>query len=156
MKSAKKIVTLLIFSVAVVFTGCSEPVGSLQASNVTDHIRVEPKRFVYKSNEEYKPADEDEGVKVFGVFKGIEEPIAIEDVDIKISETDAWSEEDAVVLSEENKKTGYKFTSLGIKDISISYKKNKSMKTLYRIYVGPDVVGDGDEEGVLIIINWEW
>ena len=150
MKSAKKIFTFLFFSIAVAFTGCSEPIGSLLATDVADHIRVEPKRFVYESNEKFIPADEKEGVDVYGVFKGIEKPIAIKDVEIKVNDT-GWG--DSIVLNESEKKEGL-LLAVGIKDIVISY---KSMETFYRIYVGAKV-GDsgGGGGGPAVIIDWEW
>jgi len=150
MKGAKKILTFLFISIAVGFTGCSEPVGSLLASNVADHIRVEPKRFVYESNERFIPADEEEGVKVFGVFKGIEKPIAIEDVEIKVNDT-GWGA--TIVLTELDKKDGIKLASPGLKDVVISY---RGMKTLYRIFVGADIGDGGIGGGPTIIIGWEW
>jgi hypothetical protein len=148
MKSAKKVFTFLFFSIAVGFTGCSEPIGSLLATDVADHIRVEPKRFVYESDEKFIPADEKEGVDVYGVFKGIEKPIAIEDVQIKVNDT-GWG--DSIVLKESEKKEGLLLTT-GIKDIVISY---KSMETLYRIFVGAKA-GDGQNDGTIIIIDWDW
>jgi hypothetical protein len=150
MKSAKKIFTFLFFSIAVGFTGCSGPVGSLLTSNVADHIRVEPKRFVYESNEKFIPADEEEGVEVYAVFKGIEKLIAIEDVEIIVNDT-GWG--DIIVLNESEKKEGLLLTA-GIKDIVISY---KSMETFYRIYVGAKAGdGGGGGGGPIIIIDWEW
>jgi len=149
MKGAKIILIFLFFSIAVGFTGCSGPVGSLLASDVADHIRVEPKRFVYESNEKFIPADEEEGVKVYGVFKGIEKPIAIEDVGIKVNDTDGW---DTIVLTESDKKEGIILDS-GLKDVVISY---KSMDTLYRIYVGAKAGDGGGGGGPIIIIDWNW
>ena len=149
MKGAKKIFTFLFFSIAVGFTGCSEPVGSLLAPSVADYIRVKPKRFVYESNEKFIPADEEEGVEVYGVFKGIEKPIAIKDVEIKVNDT-GWG--DTIVLNESEKKEGI-LLAAGIKDIVISY---KSMETLYRIYVGAKVGDGGGGGGPTIIIDWEW
>ena len=145
----KRFFTLLIFSlfiIAVIFSGCS-PIGGLLASDVVDHIRAEPKRFVYKSEEydPFIPASEDEGVEVFCVIKGVETPIAIEEVEITVKDS-SWG--DPIILSEVDKEEGIQLDP-GIKNITISY---KGMETFYRIYVGAKA-GDGGNGGPGIIIK---
>ena len=151
---AKNIFTLLIFSIAVVFTGCSVPIGSLLADSPLEFIRVEPKRFVYASDEYFKPADEDEGVDVYGIFGGKQDLIPIKDVKITIS---GYPVGDApIVLNESQKFEGYDLTQLvpGTQTIEISY---RGKETSYRISVGETETGDGDNgNGKGITIGWEW
>jgi hypothetical protein len=141
------LLTFFLFLIAVVFSGCA-PIGGLMTSDVTDHLRVEPVRFVYFSDQDdpFTPAYD---MKVFGVFKGMEKPIDIKDVDIIINDND-WG--DSIVVKEFQKKEGIQLAA-GIKDIHIGY---KDMETLYRIYVGPEA-GDSPGGGPSIIIdisNW--
>jgi len=159
MKGTKKIFTLLIFSVAVAFTGgCSSPIGSLLAESgaTLEYIRAEPKRFVYGSSDLpedwFIPKDD---VDVFGIFGGKEKPIAIKDVKIVISGYPFSIDDEDIVLNEGHKESGLLLTS-GIKNIIITY---NGKETLYRISVGETETGEvivGGDDGSGIEIKWEW
>ena len=154
---AKKFFTLLIFSIAVAFTGgCSSPIGSLQIDSdsnsdaTLDFIRVEPERFVY--SDEYDPFIPAEDVHVFGVFGGKEKPIAIEEVEKIIISEYPFSTNEPIVLSELDREFEIQLNS-GRKSIVISY---KGMETLYRISVGETKTGDDNNSDPGTIIDWEW
>jgi len=152
MKGTKKIFTLLIFPVAVAFTGgCSSPIGGLLIDSTTlDFIRAEPERFVYR--DDYDPFIPAQDVKVFGFFGRKKTPIAIEEVKITISGL-PYSTEDVIILKEGVKDPV--LLSSGIKDILISY---RGEETNYHISVGETKTGDGDggddDSGKEIIPIW--
>ena len=133
-----------VFFIAVAFTaGCSSPIGSLliDSGSTIDFIRVEPKRFVYSDEDDlFIPVDD---MDVFGIFRGIERPIAIEDVEIIISEYPFPTEDKVIVLDELDKEFGIQLDS-GRKNIVISY---SGKETLYRISVGETETGDGGGNG---------
>jgi hypothetical protein len=152
MKGTKNFFTLLIFSIAVAFTGgCSSPIGSLQDS--LDYIRVEPRRFVYAPIESFIPKED---VDVYGVFGGGEEKlIAIEEVKIIISDL-SWG--DGITLDESEKENGLPLIALnaGVKNVFISY---SGRETFYRISVGEAETGDGgggSSGGTGITIGLDW
>jgi len=155
MKGTKDFFTLLIFSIAVGFTGCS-PIGSLLVDSNTgaalEFIRAVPNKFVYGPSDPFIPKSE---VDVFGVFNGKEKPIAIEETDIKVSGYPFSTDDEVIVLDELDKKLGIQLNS-GMKNISISY---KGKETLYRISVGEAETGEGGNgggDGPGIIIDWKW
>jgi len=151
MKGSKKFFTLLfpLFFIAVAFIGCS-PVGGLQFSDVKDHIRAEPKKFVYTVN--YDPFIPEEDVEVVGVFKGIEKPIAIKDVKIIISEYKWSSSSDNIVL-DVGEKEEVKIPKKGIKNVTIYY---NDLETFYRISVGETGTGDDDDDSGVTIDLGDW
>jgi hypothetical protein len=147
----KNFFTLLIFSlfsIAVAFTGCSEPVGSLLYS--VDYIKAVPTRSIlYGEGDWFKPAQD---VKVIGVFGGVEDEIDIDEVKIKIIHDPGFTIETEDTVS--NNQTGLRLTSKGPKAVVISY---KNMEARYDIAVGEPGMGDGgwgDGEGSGIILNW--
>jgi len=151
---AKNFFTFLIFSIAVVFTGCP-PIGTLLVDSNTgaalEFIRAVPNKFVYTLG--YDPFNPAADVDVFVVFKGKEKPIAIEEVKIIISGYPFSSGDEDIIL-DVGKKNELEFDKPGIKNIVISY---KDMETLYRISVGETETGDGDNGGGPgIIIDWVW
>jgi len=148
MRATKIYLTLLIFSIAVAFIGGCSPVGGLLFSEVKDHIKAEPKKFVYTVN--YDPFDPENDVDVIGVFKGKETPIAIKDVKIIISDY-KWSSSDDIVLDIGKKEP--QELKKGIKNITIRY---KDMETLYRISVGETSSGDDDDDSGITIDISDW
>jgi len=146
MKGAKIFFSLLIFSIAVAFTGCSEPVGSLIYS--LDYIKAVPSKLLYGKNERFKPAEQ---VQVVGVYGGVEDIIDINDVEIKIFENPGFSN---VVLSVDDKQEGLVLQTEGPKLVVITYRDKEAR---YNIAVGgPKGTGDpgwGDG-GTGIVINW--
>ena len=142
MKRAKKILTLLIFSIAVAFIGCPEPVGSLLTDIAPEYIKAEPERFLYKENDRFWPED----VKVLRVGSFGEKHI--DDTDnIKIFIEDANNEK------EEVQPTGFVLSPQGIKTVYISY---QSMNTSYRIeVVDPSTtISDGDGTAIKFDLPW--
>jgi hypothetical protein len=154
MKATKIFLTLLIFSIAVAFIGCPTPIGGLQHS--LDYIRAEPKKFVYPPNVPFVPKEE---VEVFGAFGGKEQPIAIKQVEIVVRGYPWSSEDEVIVLDEDDKIYGIQFDPSfpGVKNVIISY---RGKEALYRISVGETDTGEinsGDGEdgpGIVIIPDW--
>jgi len=156
MKGTRKFFTsifLLLFFIAVAFTGCSEPVGSLLYS--VDYIKAMPRITYYGNGDRFKPAED---VKVIGVFGGVEDEIDIEKVQIKIIHKPGFiggGEENLIPDNE----IGIRFDSEGPKDVVITY---NNLETSYRIAVGAPGTGEGnvwggddDGEGAGIIIIWD-
>jgi hypothetical protein len=131
MKSTKKFFTLLFFSIAVAFTGCPAPVGSLRYS--IDYIKAVPSKFVYGKNDWFKPAQH---VKVVGVFGGVEDIIDIDKVKIKIIEDPGFIDNEIPV---DDNKEGLVLEFEGPKAVVISY---NNMETRYNIAVGAPGVGE--------------
>jgi hypothetical protein len=148
MRAAKKIFTLLIFSIAVAFTGCSEPVGSL-VYNI-DYIKAVPSKTLYGQKDWYKPAQD---VKVIGVFGGVEEeiPITIKEVEIRIIE-DPLSTPNEIPVPD--KQEGCFLENQGPKTVIINY---RDKETRYDIAVGEPGMGNigwGDGVGTGINIDY--
>jgi len=151
MKDTRKSFTFLIFLlffIAVVLTGCSEPVGSLLYS--VDYIKAVPNRFLYDKNERFKPA---EHMKVFGVFGGVEDEIDIDKVGIKIIHNPGFSGESEEPVPDNQ--TGLLLATEGPKTVVITY---NDLETHYSIAVGEPGTGEGNvwggDGGTGIIINW--
>jgi hypothetical protein len=149
MKGAK-ILTLLIFSIAVALTGCSGPIGGLL--NSIDYIKVVPKKILYGEGDWFIPA---EHVKVVSVFSGVEETIDIDNVKIKlILDPDATNDGSDKEYPVTNNQNGLRLTNQGPYTVVVTYKK---MEVRYDIAVGAPGTGDvawGDREGSGIILNW--
>jgi len=151
MKDAKKIFTFLFLSIAVVLTGCPEPVGSILYS--VDYIKAVPNRFVYGQNDFFKPVND---VKVIGVFGGVEETISIDNVGIIIIEDPGLNTENPITVT--NNQNGIRLENEGPKRVVISY---NSYEARYDIAVGKPGMGDpgwGDnpnERETGIIIIWQ-
>ena len=155
MKGARNFFTLLIFSIAVAFTDCSSPIGSLQIDSDSDatlnFIRLEPNRFVY--SDEYDPFKPVFDVEVFGIFGGKEDQIFIEDKELKIEITEYPYGNNVIVLSDSEKENGLQLDP-GRKVITISY---RGKDAFYRISVGETKTGgDGDGSGSGSGITWVW
>jgi len=162
MKGTKKFFTLLIFSlfpVAVAFTsGCSAPIGGLikgGAAHAVDYIRAAPRRTLYDLRHWFKPADPDEGVQVYGVFGGVEDPtpIDIDKLQFKIIDDPGLITEVEVPIA--NNQEGIPLLSKGVKTVIVSY---FGMETRYPIVVGEPgtsgwVVQDGTGSGIIFIWN---
>jgi len=150
MKSAKKILTLFFFSLAVAFTGCPEPVGGLLYS--VDYIKAVPNKATYGRDEWFKP---EEHLTVIGVISGKEEIIPINDVDIKIIQDPDFTDDDKVIPVP-NKHIGVQLEHTGLKAVIINY---NNLEASYVIIVGEpgEVVGgwgsDG-ESGTGVVIIW--
>ena len=150
MKSTRRLFTLLIFSlfsIAVAFTGCSDPTGSLLYS--IDYIKAVPNKFLYGHNDPFVPAKH---VKVIGVFGGVEDPIDITKVKIKIIHDPGYINEKEEPVPDNQK--GLVLESEGIKTVVITY---NDMETRYDIAVGEPGMGEGgwgDGEGAGIVITW--
>jgi len=147
MKGSKKIFTLLIFplfSIAVGFTGCSEPIGTLLTDSNTgsapDYIRAEPQQFIYNEKTTFWPED----VKVWRISSSGRKLIT--DIDkIKFIIGDSGGE------VEVPHQTGLSLDSKGIKTVFIRY---LDMDTSYHIAVVDPGLGINDGDGTPIIINW--
>ena len=141
MKSAKNFLTLLIFSIAVAFTGCPESVGSLLTDTAPDYISAEPKKFIYNEKTTFWSED----VKVWRI--GSSGKKLITDIDkIKFIIGDADGDKEVP------HQTGLSLDSKGIKTVFISY---LNMDTSYHIAVVDPGLGINDGDGTPIIINWE-
>jgi len=146
----KKFFTLLIFSlfsIAVVITGCSAPVGSLLYS--VDYIKAVPSKVLYGKNEWFKPTQH---VKVYGVYGGVEDEIDIDKVEIKIIENPGFSNNELPV---DDNNQGLVLESEGSKVVIITYNDKEAR---YNIAVGgPKGTGEsgwgGGGTGIKII--WE-
>ena len=153
MKGSKKIFTLLIFplfSIAVAFTACPEPVGSLSdnsgpspAPPPPDYIIAEPQQFIYNENDRFWP----DHVKVYRIGSSGKRLIADSD-NITINIEDANGTMDVpstgLPLSRGN-------LNVAIKTVSISY---RNMDTSYRIAVVDPGLGINDGGGTIIFIDW--
>jgi hypothetical protein len=128
MKDTKIFFTLLIFSIAVVFTGCPEPVGSILYS--VDYIKAVPSKTVYGKNEKFIPAQH---VKIIGVFGGTEDLIDITKVNIKVIDpVDPNSDFDV-----KNNQTGDILEYEGLKTVVITHNHNGTiLEARYDITVG--------------------
>jgi len=151
MKGVKQFLTIsifLLFYIAVAFTGCSEPVGSLLYS--VDYIKAVPSKTLYGQNEWFRPVKH---VKVVGVFGGVEDEIPIENVAIKIIENPGFSGENELPVTDNQ--TGLVLEFEGPKEVVITY---NNYETRYRIAVGEPGVGEeggwGDG-GTGIVIIWD-
>jgi hypothetical protein len=162
MKGAKFITTLLFFSIAVAFTGCPEPVGSLLYT--ADYIMPDPKKQDFGQDEWFIPTDKDQKLKIIGIFSGQEEEIDLGLVDIKIIQDPGFSDEKIIInpmFTDQNgfildKDVGLPLSETGKKKVVINY---KNLKTSYSIFVGdPEKVqggwGSGDKDGTGIGIIW--
>jgi len=161
MKGAKTFSILLIFSIAVAFTGCSEPVGSLLYS--ADYIKAEPKKYEYGQYAYFIPTKKEQYLKVIGIFSGKEEEIDLGLVDIKIIQDPGYSDEKVIInlYTDHNgfildKDAGLQLNETGVKEVVIYY---KNLKASYRIFVGdPEKMdggwGNGDRGGTGIGIIW--
>jgi len=149
MKDTKKFFTLLmfpLFCIAVAFTGCAEPVGSLLYS--VDYIIAKPNRSLYGRKDWYKPAQD---VKVIGVFGGVEDEIDINKVEIKIIE-DPLSTPREIIITDNQEGCFLEFE--GPKTVVITY---RDMEARYDIAVGAPGTGDvgwGDGGTGIIIEYW--
>jgi len=151
MKDVKKIFSLIIlplFFIAVVFTGCSEPVGSLLHS--IDYIKAVPSKSAYGQYDWFKPA---EHVTVIGVFSGVEEKIDINKVKIKIIQEPGFSGEKEFPVTDNQK--GLPLANTGLKTVVITY---NNLEASYAIIVGEPGTGNpgwgNSNGGTGIIINW--
>jgi len=166
MKGAKKIFTLLIFSIAVVFTtGCDTPIGSLLDDGPTvDYIKAMPSDRYSYSFGQYDKFIPMKHVKVIGVFGGVESLIDINLVRVRIFQDRGYSDEtvlreygttdfDGFFLSNNN---GLSLDNTGVKTVVINY---NNLEASYAIIVGEPGTGGGSwgdtkTEGTGIIINW--
>jgi len=147
MKRAKGFFTLLFFSVAVAFTGCPTPVGSILYS--VDYIKAVPSKYLYGEDDWFKPAQH---VQVIGVFGGVEEVIDIDKVEIIIIEDPDMNTGGVITVT--NNQAGLKLEKEGNKRIVITYNK---WETHYDIAVGvPGIGGGGYGDGdTTIQIIWQ-
>ena len=150
MKDTKKFLTLLIillFFIAVVFTGCSESViGSLEYS--LDYIKAVPSKTYYGQNDRYKPA---EHVKVIGVFGGVEDPIDINKVIIKIIEDPLSTPKEIPVPDNQQ---GRVLENQGPKTVVISYKDKEARYDIAVGVPGSGNIGWGDGGTGINIHYW--
>jgi len=154
MKGSKKIFTLLIFplfSIAVAFTGCPEPVGSLSddsgsAPPPPDYIKAEPEHLFYNEKQMFLPDD----VAVWRIGSSRKELINVEKITIFIRDRD-FDGEEVVPPTGLLLLRGDKDKSYSIKIVSISY---LNMETDYRIAVVDPSFGINDGDGTVIIIDW--
>jgi hypothetical protein len=137
MKSTKKIFTLLIFSIAVAFTGCQpEPVGSLLYS--VDYIKIMPKRNLHYGQYEWFIPELD--VKVIGVFGGVEEEIASSNVRFKLIYSDSSYTGGGTEYTVASG-TGCELSITGPYTVVLNY---RNLETRYAIIVGePGTGGPG-------------
>jgi len=153
MKGAKKIFTLVFFSIVVAFTtGCDTPIGSLLADSnngpAVDYIKAIPRQHIHASPWLFKPADE---MEVIGVFGGVKSPIDINQVGIKIIEQQGFLSENIIYFS-----NSQEINDLyeGYKLVVISY---RGMEDSYTIEVGtPGIIGEPGwgPKGTPIEIDW--
>jgi len=158
MKSAKKIFTLLSFSIAVAFTGCSEPIGSLLHS--IDYIKAVPSKTYYGANDLFIPARH---LKVIGFFGGVQEEIDINKVKIKLIYDPGFTSEHTIILQPltdgegfiSDNQTGLPLEDQGPYTVVLSY---NNLGTSYSIGVGVPGTGGGGfgdgEDGSSLGIDW--
>jgi hypothetical protein len=124
MKGSEEIFTLLIFplfSIAVAFTACSAPVGSLLADGSTDTIKVVLRPRVFHINTVFMP----ENVQVWKTSRSSKEPELVKDTDnIKISINDDLGEKEV------NQETGFPLKFLGTKTVTVSYMKMEDFDSI--------------------------
>jgi len=157
MKGSKIFFTLLIFSIAVVFIGCPEPIGSLEYS--LDYIKAIPSRSLYGKNDQFIPAQH---MKVIGVFGGVEDKIDIDIVKIKliydkIDDDVQYNNEKELPVSDNQ--MGITLEWKGPYTVIITYNHNGTLfETSYNIAVGEPGTGEGgwpgSEGGSGFIIEW--
>jgi len=150
MKGTKIFFILFILSIAVVFISCAEPVGSLLYS--VDYIRAEPNKILYGQKDWFKPADPREGVKVYGVYGGVEEEIDINNVKIKIIE-DPLSTPNEIIINDNQE--GCFLENKGPKKVVITYRDKEAR---YDIAVGEPGIGNigwGDGGTGINIHYWD-
>jgi len=142
MKGLKKVFTLLIFplfSIAVGFTGCTAPVGSLLANSagpVPDSIKAMPKRYIYTKNQTFMRGD----VEVWRISSSGRVPITDTD-NIKINIDGAEVPQGETGLTVGSIKEA--------KTVSVSY---QNMEDKYRIQV-VDEWEQTDGDGIQIQID---
>jgi hypothetical protein len=161
MKGTKKFFTLLIFllfPIAVTFTsGCSAPIGGLldgDTAQAVDYIRAAPRRVLYDQRHWFKPADPVEGVLVYGVFGGLEDPnpVDIEKLQFKIIDDPGLTTEVEIIVTDNQE--GYPLLNKGVKTIVVSY---LGMETRYPIVVGdPGSSGFVNQDGSGTGIEFIW
>jgi hypothetical protein len=146
MNGLKRFLALFIFSsvyiATLLFTGCSLPIGSLQANVNTgsvNTIEATPSRSLFYIKDLFIPAND---VQVYGVFDGVRIAISVDQVVIKIIE----DKTDKVTIYD--KQTGYQFESEGKISIVISL---GAMVDSYDIQVIPQETSNG---GTGIVIIW--
>ena len=164
----KKFFTLLIFSIAVVFTtGCDTPIGSLLADSsngpTVDYIKAMPRDSYSYSFGKYDKFIPTMHVKVIGVFGGVESPIDINLVKVRIIQDRGYSDEqplfehhvtdlDGFFLKND---LGLSLDNTGVKTVVINY---NNLEASYAIIVGEPGTGGGSwidkSDGTGIIINW--
>jgi hypothetical protein len=152
MKSTNKFFTLLIFSIAVAFTACPAPVGSLLYS--VDYIKAVPSKFMYGKGDAFKPAED---VKVIGVYGGVEDEIEITEVKIKLIYDPGFTDENEMPV--DNNKVGRVLENEGPYTVVITYDKmGTDLEARYNIVVGEPGMGNGgwgdNDNGEPIIITW--
>jgi len=152
MKGTKIFFTLLIFSIAVAFIGCPEPVGSILYA--VDYIKAVPNKTMYGKYDWFKPAQQ---LKVIGVFGGAEDEIDINKVKIKIIADPGFTDEGE--SSVDDNKEGLVLDLEGPKTIVITYNHNGAiLETRYNIAVGAPGTGEGGwgdtDNGTGIKIDW--
>ena len=150
MKAAKKYFTLLIISIAVAFTnGCSEPIGSLEY--FIDYIKAVPSKTYYGQKDWFKPADPHDGVKVYGVFGGVEEELDIDKVMIKIVE-DPHSTPKEIIIDDNQE--GCFLENQGPKKVVITYRDKEARYDIAVGGPGTGNIGWGDGGTGIEIIYW--
>jgi hypothetical protein len=147
MNDIKRLLASFIFTsvciAALLFAGCSLPIGSLQtepgANVASNYIKAVPKRSSYNVNDFFKPAED---LEVVGSFGGVSVSLSVGQLLIKIIGDPASGDEVICVQQ------GYAFKTAGTKTIAVSL---GAIEDRYNVEVKAVGTGGGTDTGIVII-----